>query len=150
MKKKSIVRRRKHWITSVIIWKEDVDMKRKALSLVLFITLCFVGSTSMAEDKFEPNNLRNFIETEMKNWNVPAAAVLIVKNDQVIFSEGFGYRDLEKKLKVTSDTIFPIGSAGKSFTALALGMLVDEKKLDFDQPVRRAFRGTTWCGTMQD
>jgi len=116
--------------------KKEVDMKRKALSLVLFITLCFVGSTSMAEDKFEPNNLRNFIETEMKNWNVPAAAVLIVKNDQVIFSEGFGYRDLEKKLKVTSDTIFPIGSAGKSFTALALGMLVDEKKLDFDQPVR--------------
>jgi len=111
-------------------------MKLKALSLVLFITLCLVGSASMAEGKFEPNDLRNFIETEMKNWNVPAVAVLIVKNDKVIFSEGFGYRDLEKKLKVTSNTIFPIGSVSKSFTVLALGMLADEKKLDFDQPVR--------------
>ena len=111
-------------------------MKRKVLSLVLFITLCLVGSASMAEDKFEPNDLRDFIKTEMKNWNVPAVAVLIVKNDKVIFSEGFGYRDVEKKLKVTPNTIFPIGSVSKSFTALALGMLVDEKKLDFDQPVR--------------
>ncbi|GAH99548.1 unnamed protein product, partial [marine sediment metagenome] len=111
-------------------------MKRKALSLVLFITLCLVVSPSIAEEKFEPNDLRNFIETEMKNWNVPAVAVLIVKNDQVIFSEGFGYRDVEKKLKVTPNTLFPIASVSKSFTALALGMLVDEKKLDFDQPVR--------------
>ena len=111
-------------------------MKRKALSLVLFITLCLVVSPSIAEEKFEPNDLRNFIETEMKNWNVPAVAVLIVKNDQVIFSEGFGYRDVEKKLKVTPNTLFPIASVSKSFTALALGMLADEKKLDFDQPVR--------------
>ncbi|TKJ45959.1 penicillin-binding protein [Candidatus Aerophobetes bacterium Ae_b3b] len=111
-------------------------MKRKALSLVLFITLCFVGSASMAEDKFEPNDLRNLIKTEMRNWNVPAVAVLIVKNDKVIFSEGFGYRNVEKKLKVTSNTIFGIGSVSKSFTVLALGMLADEKKLDFDQPVR--------------
>lgn len=71
-------------------------MKRKALSLVLFITLCFVVSPSMAEDKFEPNDLRNFIKTEMKYRNVPAVAVLIVKNDKVIFSEGFGYRNVEK------------------------------------------------------
>ena len=111
-------------------------MKLKALSLVLFITLCLVGSASMAEDKFEPNDLRNLIKTEMKNWNVPAVAVLIVKNDKVIFSEGFGYGDVEKKLRVTSNTIFPIGSVSKSFTALAMGMLVDEKKLDLDQPVR--------------
>ena len=82
-------------------------MKRKVLSLVLFITLCLAGSASMAEEKFEPNDLRDFIETEMKNWNVPAVAVLIVKNDKVIFSEGFGYRDVEKELKVTSNTIFP-------------------------------------------
>lgn len=111
-------------------------MKRKVLSLVLFITLCLVVSPSIAEEEFELSDLRNFIETEMNIWNVPAVAVLIVKNDKVIFSEGFGYRDVEKKLKVTSNTIFPIGSVSKSFTSLALGMLTDEKKLDFDQPVR--------------
>ena len=111
-------------------------MKYRILSLVLFIAVCLVVSPSSAEERFEPNDLRNFITTEMNTWNVPGIAVLIVKNDKVIFSEGFGYRDVEKGLKVTSDTIFPIGSVSKSFTTLALGMLVDEKKLDLDQPVR--------------
>ena len=116
--------------------KEELDMKRKVLSLVLFITLCFVCTPSIAEDKFNPDDLRNFIKTEMKYRNVPAVAVLIVKNDLVIFSEGFGYRNVEKKLKVTPDTIFGIASVSKTFAALALGMLADDKKLDLDQPVR--------------
>ena len=111
-------------------------MKRKALLLVFFITLFFVVSPSIADDKFEPKDLRNFIKAEMKHRNVPAVAVLIVKNDKVIFSEGFGYRNVEKKLKVTPDTIFGIASVSKTFAALAVGLLADDKKLDLDQPVR--------------
>ncbi len=110
-------------------------MRRKVLSLVLFLTLFFIVSPSIAKD-INPNDLRSFIKTEMRYRNVPAAAVLIIRNDKVIFSEGFGYRNVEKKLKVTPDTIFPIASVSKTFASLALGLLADEKKLDFDQPVR--------------
>jgi len=54
----------------------------------------------------------------------------------VIFSEGFGFRDVKKGLKVTPKTLFAIGSSSKAFTSTSMGILVDEGKLDWDKPVR--------------
>lgn len=68
-------------------------------------------------------------------WKVPGLAVAIVKDGQVIYEKGFGYRDTEKKLPVTPDTVFAIGSASKAFTTFVMGTLVDEGKLDWDKPV---------------
>ncbi|HEY6554006.1 MAG TPA: serine hydrolase, partial [Vicinamibacteria bacterium] len=68
-------------------------------------------------------------------WKVPGLAVAIVKDGEVIYEKGFGYRDTEKKLPVTPDTVFAIGSASKAFTTFVMGTLVDEGKLDWDKPV---------------
>ena len=54
----------------------------------------------------------------------------------MIYAKGFGYRDVEKKLPVTTDTIFAIGSVSKSFTSLIFGTLNDEGKVEWDKPVR--------------
>jgi CubicO group peptidase (beta-lactamase class C family) len=68
-------------------------------------------------------------------WRVPGLAVAIVKDGAVIYEKGFGYRDRDKKLPVTPDTLFAIGSSTKAFTTFVLGTLVDEGKLDWDKPV---------------
>lgn len=68
-------------------------------------------------------------------WKVPGLAVAIVKDGEVVYAKGFGYRDREKKLPVTPDTLFAIGSSTKAFTTFVLGELVDEGKLDWDKPV---------------
>jgi len=68
-------------------------------------------------------------------WKVPGLAVAIVKDGQVVYEKGFGYRDTEKKLPVTPDTLFAIGSSSKAFTTFVMGTLVDEGKLDWDKPV---------------
>jgi CubicO group peptidase (beta-lactamase class C family) len=68
-------------------------------------------------------------------WRVPGLAVAIVKDGEVIYQKGFGFRDREKKLPVTEDTLFAIGSSTKAFTTFVMGTLVDEGKLDWDKPV---------------
>ena len=55
------------------------------------------------------------------------------------YAKGFGYRDVENKLEVTSETLFAIGSNSKAFTATVLGILKDEGKIDFKKPVREYF-----------
>jgi len=50
--------------------------------------------------------------------------------------KGYGFRDVEKKLPVTSNTLFAIGSTTKAFTTFLIGTLVDEGKLGWDKPVR--------------
>ncbi len=72
----------------------------------------------------------------MKKLEVPGMAIAIVKGKEVIWSKGFGKRDVEKQLPVTPDTIFAIGSSTKAFTTFTLGTLVDEGKVEWDKPVR--------------
>jgi CubicO group peptidase (beta-lactamase class C family) len=82
-----------------------------------------------------------FVTSIMAAWNVPGLAVAVVQDDKVVFSKGYGFRDVEKKLPVTTKTLFGIGSITKSMTAASLGTLVDEGKLDWDTPVARYLPG---------
>lgn len=73
-----------------------------------------------------------YIEKAREEWGVPGTAVVIVKDDKIIYAKGFGVRELGKPGKVDADTIFAIGSSTKAFTGAALAMLVDEKKVAWD------------------
>ncbi len=78
------------------------------------------------------------MEKTLKGWNAPGVGVAIVVGDQVVFSKGFGYRDVEKKLPFTPATRCQIASNTKLFTAVAAGLLVEEGKLIWDQPIRES------------
>lgn len=82
-------------------------------------------------------HLREFINKQLAVWKVPGASVTIVQGGEVLLVEGFGQRDRENALPVTDQTLFAIGSATKAFTTLALAMLVEEGKLDWDKPIRQ-------------
>jgi len=80
--------------------------------------------------------LNEYINEAMKDWNAPGLAICIVKDGKVILSKGYGFRDIKNNLKVTSQTLFPIASCTKAFTATAMGILVDQGKIKWDEPVR--------------
>ncbi len=77
------------------------------------------------------------VEKILKDWNVPGCGVGIVYKGKLVFAKGYGYRNLEKKLPVTPNTLFQIASNSKLFTATAIGFLVDEGKLDWDKPIKK-------------
>jgi CubicO group peptidase (beta-lactamase class C family) len=81
-------------------------------------------------------SLRLYIDSTLKIWKIPGLAIAIVKDKDIIFSEGFGLRSVKDTIPVTSKTIFAIGSSTKAFTTMAMGMLVDDGKLEWDKPVR--------------
>ena len=125
-------------------------LQAATLSVILALALVWGGSPVLwaqqakktppkpapAKPGAQLEGLDQFIEQVMKDWQVPGLAVAVVKGKEVIYSKGFGYRDVEKKLPVTPQTLFAIGSVTKSFTVTAMGMLVDDGKLDWDRPVR--------------
>ena len=71
----------------------------------------------------------------MDDYNVAGMSVALIQDGKVVSLEGYGQRDVAAALPMTADTVMPIGSITKTFTALALGMLVDECKLSWDTPV---------------
>ena len=72
----------------------------------------------------------------MKDLNVPGAAVAVIKDGEVIISEGFGYRNIETKEAVTPHTRFAIGSSTKAFGTLSLSLLTQQQKFNWDSPVQ--------------
>lgn len=82
------------------------------------------------------HGFEEYVRTTLRDWHVPGIALSIIKDGAVIFSQGFGTRDVEHDLDVTRRTIFPIGSSSKAFTTMALALLADEGKLDWDTPVK--------------
>ncbi len=82
------------------------------------------------------DDFADYIESIRKDWNTPGIAVGIVTDKEVLFADGFGYLDLDESQPVNSETLFGIGSTTKPFTTMILGMLVDEGKLSWDEPIR--------------
>ncbi len=72
----------------------------------------------------------------LRKFEVPGMAIAIIKGREVVLAKGYGYRDVEKGLPVTPETLFAIGSCTKAFTTFALGTLVDEGRVEWDKPLR--------------
>ena len=92
------------------------------------------GATDLALQR-RIDLLAEQLEAMRQEFHIPGMAIAVVKDDQVIMARGFGLADLENNVPVSSDTIFAIGSATKAFTTVLAGMLVDEGRMDWDDPV---------------
>lgn len=102
------------------------------IAIGLFVQPTFIN----AQKKDDPlKGFDSFVESTLKDWNVPGVGIAIVKDGKVILSKGYGYADVDKKRKVDAQTLFAIGSSSKAFTAASVMQLVDAKKLDLDKPV---------------
>ncbi|GGO41393.1 serine hydrolase [Deinococcus humi] len=80
-------------------------------------------------------NFGPFIEQTRREWNVPGVAVAVVKDDKIVFIQGYGVRTQGQPAAVDANTAFQLASVTKTFTAAALGTLVDEGKLGWDDPI---------------
>ncbi|HEX6308639.1 MAG TPA: serine hydrolase [Longimicrobiales bacterium] len=79
--------------------------------------------------------LDGYITQAMAQWEVPGLAIAVVRNDSMIYARGFGARELGGADPVDEHTLFAIASTTKAMTSAALGMLVDEDRLDWDDSV---------------
>lgn len=77
------------------------------------------------------------IDDQRKELGIPGVALAIVKDDKIIYLKGLGLRDIEKKLPVTPETLFAIGSSTKAFTAMATAMSIDDGKMAWEDSPKK-------------
>jgi CubicO group peptidase (beta-lactamase class C family) len=77
------------------------------------------------------------IDQKRRELHIPGAALVVVKDDRIVYIKGLGYKDRENRRPVTPDTLFAIGSSTKAFTAMTALMSQDENKLSLDDPPRK-------------
>ena len=77
------------------------------------------------------------VNQAMQTWDVPGLGLAIVKDDQVLLAKGYGVREMGKPESVDEHSLFAIGSNTKAFTATAVGLLVQQGKLAWDDRVTK-------------
>jgi len=103
--------------------------------------------TSVALPGYDPGkgitkeSVREIMEWAMKEYDVPAAAIVVVKDGQLLLAEGFGERRIGTGEKVDADTLFQLASVSKTFTAAATAGAVDREKLEWQQPASEVIPG---------
>jgi len=107
-------------------------MKLRLLVLMLF-SIC----SAAYSQGLTPEQIDSVVERARRAFDVPGIAVCVIKDGKVIHSKGYGVRSLNSRQPVDENTLFGIASNSKAFTTAALGMLVDEGKISWDDRVRK-------------
>lgn len=107
------------------------------LSIVSILLLVAVSSPILAaaDARAALVGFDEFLAQAVEDYNVPGLAMAVVAGGEVVFAEGFGYRDVESAKPMTADSLFAIGSTTKAMTVTVLGMLADEGKFEWDEPL---------------
>src|SRR6185369_1288024 len=111
-------------------------MKKILFFASLFSSLQVFSQTDSIPS-FIKDSLDNYVHRALTDWQIPGAAVCVIKNGKVVVMKGYGVRDYDSKEKVDENTLFMIGSNTKAFTATALAMLDADKKLSLDDKVKK-------------
>lgn len=81
--------------------------------------------------------LSSFIQHEMKDKQLPALSIALVDNQQIVWAQGYGYADPDKKIPATASTVYRIGSVSKLFTDIGVMQMVEQGQLELDAPVQK-------------
>src|SRR4051812_20083526 len=101
------------------------NMPRQSLLLTASLLVFLFPPFSLLAAGPEADGIDGAVREALKAWRVPGAAVVIVRDDRVVYLAGQGLKEWGGKEPVTPDTLFPLGSCTKAFTTAAMALLVD-------------------------
>ena len=117
--------------------KMNTTAIKHLISILGLVSISLFASLTYADQTMEQRlkSVTEQFEALRQEMNIPGMALVIVKDNEIILAEGFGFRDVEGKVPVTTDTNFAIGSTSKAFTATLIGILNDDGKMSWDDKV---------------
>ena len=107
-----------------------------------------LGAMALLSTPAEADALARYVQTQLTRQQLPGLALVVLKDGKRVESRSMGWADLERRVRVTPDTLFEIGSVTKQFTAVALMLLVEDGKLTVDDLLARHLPGlpAAWQG----
>ena len=91
------------------------------------------------QNSFLQDSIDQYIESGLKDWNLPGLAIVIVKDGKVVLMKGYGIKDIQSKTPVDTNTLFMIASNTKLFTASSLALLETQGSISLDDHITKYF-----------
>jgi putative ATP-binding cassette transporter len=120
--------------------KRRKKMKRNTNLILLFLGLTIYVNVTLGQSDvtaFDQGGkvTESYLNGVFEEAEIPGAQVIIIKSGETVFNKSFGYSNVATRSKVTTETVFELGSTSKAFTALGLQLLIDSGQLSLDTNV---------------
>jgi len=120
----------------------------KSTIAVIFLLYCFTVKAQSYGDatrnklyKTAISKAESYIDSLQAKQDIPGISVCVGSKDKILWAEGFGFADLENKVRVTVNSRFRMGSVSKLLTTQAIGLLYQQGKWDLDAPIQKYLPG---------
>ena len=104
-------------------------MYRQQISAIVLLLL-FAAAVPAQSDKID-----DFIRSEMQKQNIPGLSLAVIKDGKIIKAAGYGLANIKLKVPASPETVYRIASVSKVFIATGIMLLVQEDRLDLDDPI---------------
>lgn len=105
----------------------------RVLGLLALLPVCQAAAqTSSAVDSID-----QFVRREMTRQRIPGMSVAVLRGDSLLMAKGYGVANQERGVPATDSTVYPVGSLSKQFTAAAIVLLSQRRRLGLDDPITR-------------
>jgi CubicO group peptidase (beta-lactamase class C family) len=105
----------------------------RSVKFFLLVLLLFTAMARIAT----ADRVSDFVNEYLKKNQIPGCAVMVRHDGKVVLCQGYGVSNVEDGVRVMPQTVFQSGSIGKQFTAMAIMMLIEEKKLALEDPISK-------------
>ena len=105
----------------------------KNISILFIIIILITSCTMNNEDKIDQ------IFSEYNKPDMPGAAVMVIKNGEIIFQKGYGIANIESNQPVSETTNFRLASVTKQFTAMSILLLIENGRINFNTTIKELF-----------
>jgi len=113
--------------------------RRGSASLSLLCSCLSLSFAASLAGQTTPEAVDAYVKSEMQRQHVPGLALLVARHGEIVLAKGYGLSNVELNVSVKPETVFQSGSVGKQFTATAIMMLVEQGKIDLDDPLTKYF-----------
>lgn len=117
------------FVVPVDAWS-DQQTPQRAVNADAAVSTVVSGEIRSVRDDLAP-----LIASAQKKYRVPGISLVLVKGDEILWTEGFGFADIALRVPATPDTVYRSGSLAKPFTAMAVMQLAEGGEVDIDQPL---------------
>jgi serine beta-lactamase-like protein LACTB, mitochondrial len=110
------------------------------------------GATPAQQRAGAVERARQIVRTALSEQNLPGLSVAVGAGGDIVWTEGFGWADLESRVPVSPDTRFRIGTASTALTSAAAGLLLEKDRLNLDAEIQAyvpAFPQKEWPVTLR-
>lgn len=104
-------------------------------ALTLLASAVFLGHAPLTLAQAAPKDVDTYVTQSLKRFDQPGVAIAVVKDGKVVFQQGWGLVKMGETTRINEHTRFQVASNTKAMTAATIAMLVDEKQLNWDDPV---------------